>query len=193
MIKFLKHLAAAALCATAALALPALAQAPQVEMKTNRGIIVLELYPDKAPKTVENFLRYVRDGQYNGTLFHRVIGDFMIQGGGFAPGMKQKPTRAPIPIESTNGLKNDRGTVAMARTADPNSATAQFFINVVDNNMLNYPGHDGHGYTVFGKVVKGMDVVDAIRKVKTVAHPSGHRDVPAEDVVIQSATVVGAK
>lgn len=181
-------LAAAAL----ALSMPAFAQSPRVELKTSQGAIVVELDQEKAPKTVENFLEYVKAGHYNGTIFHRVITDFMIQGGGFAAGMKQKPTRAPIAIESKNGLKNDRGTIAMARTMDPNSATSQFFINVVDNGMLNYPGGDGFGYTVFGKVVQGMDVVDAIRKVKT-GNAGGHQNVPTEDVVIQAATIVSAK
>jgi peptidyl-prolyl cis-trans isomerase A (cyclophilin A) len=171
----------------------ALAQSPKVELKTNHGAIVIELYPDKAPKSVENFLEYVNSGHYSGTVFHRVIDGFMIQGGGFAPGMKQKPTRAPIPLESKNGLKNDRGTLAMARTSDPNSATAQFFINVANNDMLNFPKPDGNGYAVFGKVVTGMDVVDAIRKVQTGQHPAGHGDVPVKDVVIQSATLVDKK
>jgi len=166
---------------------------PQVVLHTNMGDITLELDAVKAPKSTANFLQYVKDGHYNGTVFHRVIPGFMIQGGGFQPGMKQKATRAPIAIESKNGLKNDKGTIAMARTANPNSATAQFFINVADNAMLDYPGADGFGYAVFGKVIKGLDVVEAIRQVQTGAHPAGHRDVPVEDVVIQSATVVAAK
>ena len=170
------------------IALPVLAQSPRVELKTNRGAIVIELDQAKAPKSVDNFLQYVRSGHFTGTVFHRVMSDFMIQGGGFTPGMKQKPVRAPIAIESRNGLKNERGTIAMARTMDPNSATAQFFINVVDNAMLNFPGSDGHGYAVFGKVVQGMDVVDAIRKVKT-GNSEGHQNVPTDDVVIQSAAV----
>ena len=172
---------------------------PQVALKTTLGEIVVELYPDKAPRSVENFLQYVRDGHYAGTIFHRVIGNFMIQGGGFtpdfyknAPGFGQKKTRAPIPIESQNGLKNDRGMLAMARTSDPNSATAQFFINTVDNAGLNHPQPDGHGYAVFGKVIKGMDVVNAIKGVKTT-RMGPMADVPAEPVVIQSITVVGGK
>ena len=172
---------------------------PQVALKTTMGEIVVELYPDKAPRSVENFLQYVRDGHYSGTIFHRVIGNFMVQGGGFtpefyknAPGFGQKKTRAPIPIESQNGLKNDRGTLAMARTSDPNSATAQFFINVVDNAGLNHPQPDGFGYAVFGKVIKGMDVVDKIRAVRTGRNgPFG--DVPAEPITIESASVVAGR
>ena len=178
---------------SAAAAAPgALAANPQVELRTSLGTIRLELYPAKAPKTVENFLQYVRDGHYNGTIFHRVIPKFMIQGGGFTADMAQKPTRPPIPIESKNGLKNDAGTIAMARTSDPNSATAQFFVNVGDNSFLNYPGQDGNGYTVFGKVVDGMDVVN-----KIVAVPTGnrgmHQNVPLQAVVIESAKVVDGK
>jgi peptidyl-prolyl cis-trans isomerase A (cyclophilin A) len=173
---------------------------PQVLIKTSMGEIVIELYPDKAPKSVENFLQYVRDDHYKGTIFHRVIGNFMIQGGGFtadfykpgAPNYGQKPTRAPIPIESQNGLRNDAGWVAMARTSNPNSATSQFFINTVDNAGLNYPQPDGHGYAVFGKVVKGMDVVNAIRGVRTIRN-GPFADVPAEPVVIDSVSVVGGK
>jgi peptidyl-prolyl cis-trans isomerase A (cyclophilin A) len=170
----------------------ALAADPQVDVRTSAGSIRLELYPAKAPKTVENFLQYVRDGHYNGTIFHRVIPGFMIQGGGMTPNMAQKPTRSPIPIESKNGLKNDAGTLAMARTSDPNSATAQFFINVKNNDFLNYPGQDGHGYTVFGKVVDGMDVVS-----KIVAVPTGnqgmHQNVPRTPVVIESMALVAPK
>ena len=168
----------------------AVAADPQVELKTNRGVVVIELYPDKAPKTVANFLQYVKDGHYDGTIFHRVIDSFMIQGGGFDKDMKQKATRAPIQNEAANGLKNDYGTIAMARTPDPHSATAQFFINVKDNTFLNYRDAtpQGYGYTVFGKVIAGMDVVDKIAKV-----PTGSRDVPREPVVIESATVVPAK
>jgi peptidyl-prolyl cis-trans isomerase A (cyclophilin A) len=165
---------------------------PQVLIKTSKGEIVVELYPAKAPITVENFLKYVDDKHYDGTVFHRVIGNFMIQGGGFAQDMKQKPTRAQIKLESQNGLKNDIGWIAMARTSVPDSATSQFFINVADNAMLNHPQPDGHGYAVFGKVVKGMDTVEAIKAVKTGS--SGmHRDVPTEPVVIQSVVRVGAK
>jgi peptidyl-prolyl cis-trans isomerase A (cyclophilin A) len=165
---------------------------PRVELKTTAGVIVLELYPDKAPKTVANFLQYVRDGFYNGTVFHRVIGNFMIQGGGFEPGMKQKPTRPPVENEAKNGLKNDVGTIAMARTSDPNSATAQFFINVQNNDGLNYPSPDGHGYAVFGRVAQGLDVVNRIRGAQT-GTKGPHRDVPVDDVIIQSATVIGDK
>ena len=169
-----------------------LAAEPQVDVRTGFGTIRVELYPEKAPKTVENFLQYVRDGHYNGTIFHRVIPGFMVQGGGFTLDMAQKPTRKPVPIESSNGLKNDVGWLAMARTPDPNSATAQFFINVSNNGFLNYPGQDGHGYTVFGKVVNGMDVVNKIGGVPTGTKGS-HRDVPQQPVVIESVTVVGSK
>lgn len=165
---------------------------PQVLIKTSKGEIVVELYPAKAPATVENFLKYVDDKHYDNTIFHRVIGNFMIQGGGFTADMNQKPTRAPIKLESQNGLKNSAGWIAMARTSVPDSATSQFFINVVDNSMLNHPQPDGHGYAVFGKVVKGMDTVEAIKAVRTGS--SGmHRDVPAEPVVIQSMSRVGGK
>ena len=181
-----------ALSAAAVVPAGALAADPQVDLHTNLGNIRLELYPAKAPKTVENFLKYVKDGHYNGTIFHRVIPGFMVQGGGMTADMSQKQTRAPIPIESKNGLKNELGTVAMARTSDPNSATAQFFINVNNNGFLDYPGQDGYGYTVFGKVVSGMDVVN-----KIVAVPTGnqgmHQNVPRTPVVIESAKVVGGK
>jgi len=164
---------------------------PQVTIKTNKGEIVLELYPEKAPATVENFLKYVDDKHYDGTIFHRVINGFMIQGGGFSADMRQKPTRAPIKLESKNGLKNDTGWIAMARTSVPDSATAQFFINVSNNAMLNHPQPDGHGYAVFGKVIKGMETVNAIKDVRTTS--SGmHRDVPAEAVVIESVRRVGS-
>ena len=162
---------------------------PQVLIKTSKGEILLELYPAKAPVTVENFLKYVDDKHYDNTIFHRVIGNFMIQGGGFTPTMQQKPMRAGIKLESQNGLKNDRGTIAMARTSVPDSATAQFFINVVDNSMLNHPQPDGHGYAVFGKVIQGMDTVDAIKGVKT-SRNGMHQDVPTEPVVIQSMSRV---
>jgi peptidyl-prolyl cis-trans isomerase B (cyclophilin B) len=167
------------------------AQAVQVKLATNRGDIVLELDAAKAPKTVENFLAYVESGHYDGTIFHRVIDGFMIQGGGLTADMKQKPTRAPIPNEADNGLKNLRGTVAMARTQDPNSATAQFFINVADNDFLDYraPTVQGWGYCVFGKVVQGMEVVDAIKSVKT-GTVGPYRDVPLEPVVIEHAEVI---
>ena len=163
----------------------------KVLLKTNHGDITLSLDAVKAPKSVANFLQYVKSGHYDGTIFHRVINNFMIQGGGMTAGMKQKPTGAEIENEANNGLKNDRYTVAMARTSDPHSATAQFFINVNDNDFLIHtaPNAQGWGYAVFGKVVDGMDVVDAIRKVKTSS--SGfHQDVPAEDVVIEKATVL---
>ena len=170
---------------------PALAQgnAPRVQLSTSLGEVVIELDAAKAPKTVENFLQYVRDKHYDNTVFHRVIGNFMIQGGGFTADMVQKATRAPIPLEASNGLKNDRGTIAMARTRDPNSATSQFFINVVDNASLNAPNPDGHGYAVFGKVVSGMDVVDKIRNVPTGSRGM-HQNVPTAAVVIQSAKVL---
>ena len=160
-----------------------------VKLHTNKGIITLQLDAEKAPHTVKNFLAYVNSGFYSNTIFHRVIGNFMIQGGGFEPGMMQKKTNAPIKNEAANGLKNDNYTVAMARTGDPHSATAQFFINVKDNGSLNYPGQDGWGYCVFGKVVEGKEVVDAIRNVKTGIR-SGFQDVPLEDVIITSAEVV---
>jgi peptidyl-prolyl cis-trans isomerase B (cyclophilin B) len=160
-----------------------------VKLHTNMGIITLQLDAEKAPNTVKNFLDYVNSGFYTNTIFHRVIGNFMIQGGGFEPGMKQKKTNAPIKNEAANGLKNDNYTIAMARTGDPHSATAQFFINVKDNGFLNYPGQDGWGYCVFGKVVEGKDVVDAIRNVKT-GNRSGTPDVPLKDVIITKAEVV---
>jgi peptidyl-prolyl cis-trans isomerase B (cyclophilin B) len=160
-----------------------------VQLTTNHGVIKLELEADKAPKTVENFLNYVKAGHYDGTIFHRVIDNFMIQGGGFEPGMKQKPTNAPVENEAKNGLKNEAYTVAMARTSDPHSASAQFFINVKNNSFLDYPGQDGWGYCVFGKVVEGQDVVDKIRAVQTTR--SGmFSDVPAQNVVIEKAEIV---
>jgi peptidyl-prolyl cis-trans isomerase B (cyclophilin B) len=174
----------------------ALAADPQVDLKTSAGTIRLELYPGKAPKTVENFLRYVKEGHYDGTVFHRVIAGFMIQGGGFDASFRQKPTRAPVVNEAQAGikagLKNEVGTIAMARTSDPNSATAQFFINVNDNTFLNWGDArgDGHGYAAFGKVVAGMDVVTTIAKSPTGAGGPFRSDVPREAVVIQSATVV---
>jgi peptidyl-prolyl cis-trans isomerase B (cyclophilin B) len=160
-----------------------------VKLHTNHGIITLQLDAEKAPNTVKNFLDYVNSGFYSNTIFHRVIGNFMIQGGGFEPGMKQKAVNATIKNEAANGLKNDNYTVAMARTGDPHSATAQFFINVKDNGFLNYPGQDGWGYCVFGKVMEGKEVVDAIRNVKT-GNRSGFQDVPLEDVIITKAEVV---
>jgi peptidyl-prolyl cis-trans isomerase B (cyclophilin B) len=160
----------------------------KVVLETSKGKIVLELYADKAPQTVANFLTYVDAGFYDGTIFHRVIPGFMIQGGGFTVEMQQKATRPPIPNEADSGLKNERGTIAMARTSDPHSATAQFFINTVDNDFLNHKGKSpqGWGYTVFGRVVEGISVVDEISGSKTVSR-GGYRDVPAEPVVIVSA------
>jgi len=162
-----------------------------VELHTNHGVIKLELDAEKAPKSVENFLAYVKAGHYDNTVFHRVIDGFMIQGGGFEPGMSQKPTSAPIANEANNGLKNVKGSIAMARTNDPHSATAQFFINVNDNDFLNHssPTPQGWGYAVFGKVVEGLEVVDAIRKVKT-GSKGFHQDVPVDDVIIEKAVVV---
>ncbi|WP_434388922.1 peptidylprolyl isomerase [Melittangium boletus] len=163
----------------------------QVKLSTSMGDIVLELDSAKAPKTVANFLEYVKAGHYDGTIFHRVIPHFMIQGGGFAPGMKQKPTRETIENEAANGLKNDTYTVAMARTSAPHSASAQFFINVADNVFLNHtaPTQSGFGYAVFGKVVKGQDVVDQIKSVQT-GNSGMHQNVPTEDVVILKAEVI---
>ena len=163
---------------------------PKVTLKTNKGTIVIELNQEKAPNTVANFLTYAKEDFFAGTIFHRVIPNFMIQGGGFTPEMEQKKVHAPIKIESDNGLTNDKGTVAMARTQDPNSATAQFFINIKDNGFLNYtaPTMQGYGYTVFGKVIEGMDVVEAIEGVATGNH-GGHGDVPEEAIIIESVTV----
>jgi len=162
-----------------------------IKLYTNYGDITLELDSEKAPVTTQNFIDYVNSGHYDNTIFHRVIDDFMIQGGGFEPGMIQKKTQAPIANEAGNGLKNDKYTIAMARTSDPHSASAQFFINVKDNDFLNYKSStsQGFGYCVFGKVVEGMDVVDKIKKVKTGTR-SGHQDVPLENVLLQKAEVV---
>jgi peptidyl-prolyl cis-trans isomerase B (cyclophilin B) len=162
-----------------------------IKLTTSLGAITIELDAAKAPKSAQNFIDYVKAGHYDNTVFHRVIKDFMIQGGGFEPGMKQKPTREPIENEASNGLKNKRGSIAMARTGDPHSATAQFFINTVDNDFLDFkaPSGNGWGYCVFGQVVEGMDVVDKIRAVKT-GNKGFHQDVPLEDVVIQKAEVV---
>ena len=164
---------------------------PRVKLETNMGDIVIELDAAKAPKTAANFLSYVKDGFYNGTVFHRVMDGFMIQGGGFEPGLKQKPTKAPIDNEANNGLKNDKYTIAMARTNDPHSATAQFFINVADNDFLNHtaPTPNGWGYAVFGKVTSGSDVVDKIKGVKT-GNSGFHQNVPTQDVIINKAVVV---
>lgn len=162
-----------------------------VKLETSLGNITLELFPDKAPATVANFLQYVNDGFYNGTIFHRVMSGFMIQGGGFGAQMNQKPSRAPIKNEADNGMTNDAYTIAMARTSDPHSATSQFFINVVDNKMLNHTGKNprGWGYAVFGKVVKGKEVVDKIKAVSTT-NRGMHQNVPSEPVTIIKATVV---
>ena len=174
------------------------AQNPRVEFKTNAGTFVLELYPDKAPKTVANFLRYTADGSYSGTIFHRVIDGFMIQGGGFDPDMRQRTARAPIENEaglaSKAGLKNETGTVAMARTPDPHSATAQFFINLKNNDFLDYreATPQGYGYAVFGRVVEGMDAVTRIAKVPTTAK-GGHENVPQRPVVIESVALKPSK
>ena len=163
----------------------------QVELQTSKGMIRIELDDEKAPESVRNFLEHVKKGHYDGTVFHRVIKGFMVQGGGFEPGMRQKPTRAPVKNEANNKLKNTVYTVAMARTSDPHSATAQFFINVADNEFLNYSAStpQGWGYCVFGRVVEGGDVVDKIKKVKT-GHRAMHQDVPVEDVIIQRAELV---
>ena len=172
----------------------ALAADPQVDLKTNVGTIRLELYPAKAPKTVENFLQYVKDGHFNGTIFHRVIDNFMLQGGGFDKNYRQKPTRATIENEAKNGLKNDLGTVAMARTSAPHSASSQFFINGKNNDFLNAASsQDGWGYAVFGKVVSGMDVVMKISKMPTGPGGPFPTDAPREMVVIESATLVADK
>ncbi len=167
---------------------------PKVAIITSKGTIVVELYPDKAPQTVSNFIRYVRSGFYDGTIFHRVIPGFMIQGGGFTKDLKRKDTGRPIINEAYNGLKNLRGTIAMARTPFPHSATSQFFINVVDNPFLNFKSKtkSGWGYCVFGKVVQGMDVVDNIVKVPT-ADLHGHQNVPIEPVIIQKIRIVASK
>jgi cyclophilin family peptidyl-prolyl cis-trans isomerase len=164
------------------------AETIQVEMKTSLGTISLALDQEKAPETVANFLQYARDGYYDGTIFHRVMKDFMIQGGGFTADMKKKATRAPIKNEAKNGLKNKRGSIAMARTSDPHSATAQFFINHKDNESLDYPGHDGWGYAVFGKVTSGMEVVDAIASQPT-GIKGGMQNVPRKNIVIEKVTV----
>jgi peptidyl-prolyl cis-trans isomerase A (cyclophilin A)/peptidyl-prolyl cis-trans isomerase B (cyclophilin B) len=168
---------------------------PQVEIKTNLGNIVLELYPDKAPKTVGNFLSYVKDSYYTGTVFHRVIPGFMIQGGGFDKTFKQKPARQPIENEAANGLRNDIGTVAMARTSDPHSASAQFFINVANNAFLNHtaPTQQGYGYTVFGKVIKGMEVVNRIADAPTGPAGPFPSDVPKVTVVIEEIKLIAAE
>jgi len=164
---------------------------PVVELDTNMGAIVIELNEEKAPKTVENFLNYVKSGQYDGTIFHRIIDGFMIQGGGMDAEMNEKPTNAPVENEADNGLKNEKGTIAMARTQDPHSATSQFFLNVKDNDFLNHTGKNmqGWGYTVFGKVTSGMDVIEKMKGVPT-GRFGMHADVPKEPVVINSATII---
>ncbi|TBU99760.1 peptidylprolyl isomerase [Stutzerimonas kirkiae] len=162
-----------------------------IKLHTNHGDITIELFEDKAPETVANFKEYVKSGHYDGTIFHRVIGNFMIQGGGFEPGMKQKATRAPIKNEANNGLSNKTGTLAMARTMDPHSASAQFFINVKDNDFLDHsaPTTQGWGYAVFGAVTEGLEVLESIKNVPTTMK-SGHQDVPVEDVIIEKAEII---
>ena len=190
MRKFLSSLLIAASCLYSAMAYAG----PKVEFKTSLGSFVVELDDVKAPKTTANFLNYVKSGFYNGTIFHRVIDGFMIQGGGFTPDLTQKPTNAPVQSEAQNGLKNQIYTIAMARTSDPDSATAQFYINVADNQALNYPNAMGNGYTVFGKVISGTQTIDAIRKVQTAVAPAPQMgrmaDVPTKPVIIESATIL---
>ena len=194
LMDFWKPLVILSATAASSGAMAADPQVPQVDMKTNVGTIRLELYPAKAPKTVENFLQYAKDGHFNGTIFHRVIDNFMIQGGGFDKSYKQKPTRDSIQNEAKNGLKNDLGTVAMARTSAPHSASSQFFINGKNNDFLNSANaQDGWGYTVFGKVVSGMDVVTKISKTPTGSGGPFPTDVPREMVVIESVTLVADK
>src|ERR1035437_6885367 len=195
MIKFrgFTALAPVLIAATAMFCVASKAQtqdATRVKFVTTAGDFVLELYPGKAPKTVENFLQYVKDKHYDGTIFHRVINNFMIQGGGYDAKFNQRSTRDPIPLEANNGLKNELGTVAMARTSNPNSATAQFFINVKDNVRLNAPEPDGYGYTVFGKVIKGMDVVERIKAKPTAAAGPFPSDVPKTPILINTATLI---
>ena len=188
MTRTARTLTALAGCLIAAIALAG----PSLEMQTSAGKIVLELDSAKAPKTVENFVQYAKSGQYDGTIFHRVIDGFMIQGGGFTKEMSEKPTKPPIVNEARNGLKNQRGTIAMARRGDPHSASAQFFINHRDNTGLDYPAHDGWGYAVFGNVTQGMDVVDRIAKVST-GNRGPHQNVPVEPVIIQSVKILSDK
>ncbi len=187
--KLMTLFAGVALSGAALAAAPAHNATPQVEIKTSMGDIVVELNHEKAPKSVDNFLTYVKAGFYKGTIFHRVIDGFMIQGGGFDEKLRQKKTRPPVAIESQNGLTNNNYTLAMARTGDPNSATSQFFINVADNEALNYPGRDGFGYTVFGKVIKGQEVVDKIKGV-LVDDKGMFQNIPVIPVVIKSATIL---
>ena len=190
MKKIIAALLLAISCSLSALALAG----PKVEFKTNMGNFVVEIDSEKAPKTSANFLNYVKSGFYNGTVFHRVIDGFMIQGGGFTQDLNQKPTDAPVASEAQNGLKNQIYTIAMARTSDPDSATAQFFINVKDNQGLDYPNAMGNGYTVFGKVISGTQTIDAIRKVPTMVAPTPKMgrmsDVPSKNVIIESATIL---
>ena len=176
------------------LSFTAFAANPEVEVRTNMGAFTIELYPDNAPLTVQNFLQYVKDGHYNGTIFHRVIPGFMIQAGGFTQRFEEKATRAPIKNEAGNGLRNGIGMVSMARTADPHSATAQFFINVAENSSLDFraPTAEGYGYTPFGRVVKGMDVIERIAKVRTGPGKPPHTDVPLKPVVIERMRVIEA-
>ena len=189
MTTFLKHMTAIIGLGVTASLLSVGVHAQTVKLSTSQGDIIVQLDKAKAPKTVDNFVEYVKAGHYNGTIFHRVIDGFMVQGGGMTPDMKEKPTRAPIPLESHNGLNNVRGTLAMARTMDPNSATAQFFINVKDNGFLDAAqSQDGNGYAVFGKVISGMEVVDKIRKVPT-GQKGMHGDVPVQPVIINKATL----
>ena len=192
MTMFLRLFTTSALLLVASTLAFADSSKPRVKIETNQGIILLELDAQKAPASVKNFLEYVNSGFYDGTIFHRVISNFMIQGGGFTPNLQQKSTRAPVQNEANNGLRNVRGTVAMARTAEPHSATAQFFINVVNNSFLDHRSQTvrGWGYTVFGKVVEGMDVVDKIRNVQTGSGGPFSQDLPQTPVIIQKVTVV---
>jgi len=169
---------------------PNLGPTIKVDLKTNMGDIVLELYPEKAPKTVDNFLKYVKEGFYSGTIFHRVIDGFMIQGGGYDKKLTEKPVHAPVQNEAKNGLKNETYTIAMARTGNPHSATSQFFINVNNNEALDYPSRDGWGYCVFGKVISGTEVVDQIKVLKTVERSSNFQNLPEKAVVIESAKII---
>jgi cyclophilin family peptidyl-prolyl cis-trans isomerase len=189
LAKFMSLFAGVALSGAVMAAAPASMTTPQVSLKTSEGEIVLELNQEKAPKTVANFLAYVKSGHYKGTIFHRVIDGFMIQAGGYTVDLKGKPTKPPVVSESQNGLKNETYSVAMARTGNPNSATAQFFINVVNNENLDYPGQDGFGYTVFGKVVKGQEVVDKIKGV-LVDDKGIFQNIPVKPIVITSATIL---
>jgi peptidyl-prolyl cis-trans isomerase A (cyclophilin A)/peptidyl-prolyl cis-trans isomerase B (cyclophilin B) len=194
MLKTLFAVFAFLLALAAHAAAPAAAN-PQVEVRTNMGNFVIELYPENAPNTVKNFLEYVKDGHYNGTIFHRVIPGFMIQGGGFSPTFQEKATRPPIKNEAGNGLRNGVGMVSMARTADPHSATAQFFVNVAENPTLDFkaPTTEGYGYTPFGRVIKGMDVVERIVKVPTGPGKPPFQDVPKKPVIIERIHVIESK